>query len=67
MIFHILKIPESILLRHFPKRSMPELPDYVVGGDNTEFFRKIFIYLGQYRDRLPDSLLAKMYKYSIRL
>ena len=22
MIFHILKIPESILLRHFPKRSM---------------------------------------------
>ncbi|MBQ9727979.1 MAG: hypothetical protein IJV85_00100 [Clostridia bacterium] len=56
---------ELFILKY--KGTMPELPDYVVGGDNTEFFRKIFIYLGQYRDRLPDSLLAKMYKYSIRL
>ena len=46
---------------------MPELPDYVVGGDNKEFFRKIFIYLGQYRDRIPDSLLAKMYQFAIKM
>ncbi len=49
------------------KGNMPELPDYEVGGDNKEFFRKIFIYLGQYRDRLPDALLAKMYQYSLKL
>ncbi len=49
------------------KGNMPELPDYEVGGDNKEFFRKIFIYLGQYRDRLPDSLLGKIYQYSLKL
>lgn len=42
------------------------LPDYQVGGDNTEFFRKVFIYLGQYRDRIPDTLLGKMYQFAIR-
>lgn len=42
------------------------LPDYVVGGDNTEFFRKIFIYLGQYREFIPNSLLAKMYQFASR-
>ena len=46
---------------------MPELPDYQVGGDNKEFFRKLFIYLGQYRDRIPDSLLAKMYQFAIKM
>ena len=45
---------------------MKNLPDYVVGGDNDEFFRKVFIYLGQYRERIPDALLAKMYKYCIK-
>lgn len=45
---------------------MNHLPDYVVGGDNDEFFRKVFIYLGQYRERIPDALLAKMYKYCIK-
>ena len=48
------------------KGTMKNIPDYEVGGDNDEFFRKIFIYLGQYRDRIPDSLLAKMYKYCVR-
>lgn len=46
--------------------TMKYIPDYVVGGDNDEFFRKIFIFLGQYRDRIPDGLLAKMYKYCIK-
>ena len=49
------------------KGTMPELPDYVVGGDNKEFFRKMFIYLGQYRDRIPDGLLAKIYQFAIKL
>ena len=49
------------------KGTMPELPDYEVGGDNREFFRKIFIYLGQYRDRIPSGLLGKIYQYSIKL
>lgn len=45
---------------------MNHLPDYVVGGDNSEFFRKVFIYLGQYRERIPDALLAKMYKFCVK-
>ncbi len=49
------------------KGTMPELPDYQVGGDNKEFFRKIFIYLGQYRDRIPSALLGKIYQYSLKI
>lgn len=49
------------------KGPMPELPDYQVGGDNKEFFRKIFIYLGQYRDRIPSALLGKIYQYSLKI
>jgi hypothetical protein len=49
------------------KGTMPELPDYNVGGDNKEFFRKLFIYLGQYRDRISQPLLAKMYQYSMKI
>lgn len=55
---------ELFILKY--KGVMPEIPDYVVGGENTEFFRKLFIYLGQYRDRIPDSLLAKIYQYAIK-
>lgn len=49
------------------KGTMPELPDYEVGGDNKDFFRKIFIYLGQYRDRIPQPLLMKMYQFSMKI
>ena len=49
------------------KGTMTELPDYVVGGDNKEFFRKIFIYLGQYRDRMSQELLMKMYQFSMKI
>lgn len=55
---------EIFILKY--KGATSNLPDYQVGGDNTEFFRKVFIYLGQYRDRIPDSLLAKMYQFAIR-
>lgn len=56
---------ELFILRF--KGDMPEIPDYQVGGDNSEFFRKVFIYLGQYRDRIPSNLLGKMYQYSIKI
>ncbi|MBQ8406888.1 MAG: hypothetical protein IJY38_03110 [Clostridia bacterium] len=40
------------------------IPDYVVGGDNKAFFRKVFVYLGQYRDVIPSDVLYKIYKYT---
>ena len=51
------------------KGVMPEIPNYKVGSEdyNKEFFRKWFIYLGQYRDRISDNLLAKIYKFSIKI
>ena len=55
---------ELFILKY--KGLMPEIPDYEVGGNNKEFFRKLFIYLGQYRDRIPDGLLAKIYQFAIR-
>lgn len=56
---------ETFILKF--KGTMAELPDYEVGGDNKEFFRKIFIYLGQYRDRISQPLLMKMYQYSMKI
>lgn len=56
---------EIFILKY--RGNMPEIPDYQVGGDNKEFFRKIFIYLGQYRDRIPDGLLAKIYQFAVRM
>ncbi len=49
------------------KGTMSEIPEYEVGGNNKEFFRKVFIYLGQYRDRIPDGLLFKMYEFASKL
>ncbi len=49
------------LLRH--KDIMPEIPAYEIGGDNRNFFELAFITLGEYRDEIPDSLLAKMYNH----
>ena len=56
---------ELFILKY--KGVMPEIPDYEVGGDNREFFRKIFIYLGQYRERISSELLNKIYNFSIKL
>ncbi len=56
---------ELFILKY--KGTMPELPDYEVGGDNKEFFRKLCIYLGQYRDRIPNGLLAKIYQFAIKM
>ncbi len=46
---------------------MPEIPVYEICGNNKRFFRRAFIYLGQYRDKVPASLLVKMYEYSLTL
>ena len=47
--------------------SMPEIPAYVVGGDNKKFFNKVFIFIAQYRNVIPSALLAKMYDFSMKL
>lgn len=53
---------EIFILKY--KGETKNLPDYEVGGDNTNFFRKVFIYLGQYREKIPSKLLAKMYDFA---
>ena len=42
------------------------LPDYEVGANNSAFFRKVFVYLGQYREKLSAGLLAKMYQFLMK-
>lgn len=49
------------------KALMPEIPGYVIGGNNKDFFNRVFIYLGQYRDKISNSLLQKMYDFSMKL
>lgn len=49
------------------KAAMPEIPKYEVGGDNRSFFNKVFIYLGQYREKVSSELLYKMYNYSMKV
>ena len=39
------------------------LPTYVIGGDNKDFFLKVFIYVGKFRTLISDSLLNKLYVY----
>lgn len=41
--------------------SYANLPDYVVGGDNKEFFSSIFVYLGKFRSIISDGLMNKIY------
>ncbi len=40
------------------------IPQYIIGGDNKDFFNKVFIYLGRYRNNISDALLDKMYRYA---
>ena len=56
---------EIFILKY--KGSLPELPEYVVGGDNKAFFSRFFIYIGQLRERVPDGLLAKIYTHSTKI
>ena len=56
---------ELFILKY--KGEMANLPDYQVGGDNKEFFNKLFINLGSIRERLSGELLEKLYQFAIRL
>lgn len=38
------------------------IPDYVVGGDNSQFFSSIFIYLSRVRSLISDGLMDKLYE-----
>ena len=49
------------------KGDMPEIPEYVVGEPKKEFFNKIFVSLGKYRDTISDELLSKIYEFSLKL
>ncbi len=40
------------------------LPAYRIGADNREFFTKIFVFMGRYRNIISDGLLEKIYNYS---
>ena len=42
------------------------LPAYVIGGDNREFFSKVFIYFGRFRSHISSALLDKLYVYVSR-
>jgi len=37
------------------------LPMYRIGGDNKEFFTKVFVFIGRYRNVISDNLLEKIY------
>jgi len=47
--------------------AMPEIPTYEVGAENKQFFKKVFIYLGLYREKISNALLAKIYAHSKKL
>ena len=40
------------------------LPAYTVGADNREFFAKVFVFMGRFRNIISESLLEKIYNYS---
>lgn len=44
--------------------NMGGIPTYEVGEANKAFFKKIFIYLSQYREKISSELLSKIYDYS---
>ena len=42
--------------------SLSNLPEYVVGGDNSKFFSAVFIYLARVRSLVSDGLMNKMFE-----
>lgn len=44
------------------KGKISGVPDYVIGGDNSEFFPAIFVHLNRFRNILSDGLMAKIYR-----
>ena len=44
------------------KGTVNGVPDYVIKGDNADFFPAVFVHINRYRDKLSDALMGKMYK-----
>ncbi|MBD5631731.1 MAG: hypothetical protein HDP34_00675 [Clostridia bacterium] len=44
------------------KVSLNNVPDYVVGGNNSKFFSQVFIYYGRVRDYVSDGLMNRLYE-----
>lgn len=44
------------------KVALNNVPDYVVGGNNTKFFSQVFIYYGRVRDYVSDGLMNRLYE-----
>ncbi len=42
--------------------NLPNVPDYIVGGNNNKFFSTVFIYYGRVRALVSDGLLNKLYE-----
>lgn len=42
--------------------NLPNIPDYIVGGNNNKFFSTVFIYFGRVRALVSDGLLNKLYE-----
>ncbi len=38
------------------------LPEYIIGGDNKEFFQNFFIYLGRFMGVISNGLMNKIYR-----
>ncbi len=55
------KIEFSKLFLEKINGSFANIPDYVIGGDNKDFFSSIFIYLGKFRPMISDGLMNKFY------
>lgn len=56
------KIEFSQVFLEKVKGNFENVPEYVVGGNNADFFSAIFIYLGKFRGILSDGLINKIYK-----
>ncbi len=44
------------------KVALNNVPDYVVGGNNSKFFSQVFIYYGRIRDYVSDGLMNRLYE-----
>ncbi len=42
--------------------NLTNVPDYIVGGNNSKFFSSVFIYYGRVRPLVSDGLLNKLYE-----
>lgn len=56
------KIEFSKLFLDENSYNFADIPDYVVGGDNSKFFSSIFIFLARVRDYISDGLMDKLHE-----